>query len=382
MISLNKNPLSFFARLALFGALSMGLSLGLASCSEEKKEETKEVVRPVKIFEVSNAHGGQKLIYSGAVKARVETGLGFRVAGKIVARSVNIGDRVKAGDVLARIDPTDYLLSARTAEANLAAAEKGVATADLANKRAQQLYEKNATAKSQSEQAALNYEQAVSSRDAAASALEQALNQVTYTELKSDRDGIVTAISADTGAVVAAGTPVATVALDSEKEIQIAVPENDIAQFSTGKTVKASFWSDTALELEGRVREVSGSADPQSRTFAVRVSLPANDNIRLGMTATVETIPSNTTGALSVPLAALAEQEGRKIVWTVDPQTSTVHAREITVSDFTTDGVNIAKGLANGDLVVVAGTQFMTENLKVKLPQNATAETGSTQAVR
>ena len=378
MISLNNSPLPFWAHLAFFGVLAVGL----ASCSEEKKAETKEVIRPVKVFEVSDAHGGQKLIYSGAVKARVETGLGFRVAGKIVARAVNVGDRVKAGDVLARIDPTDYQLSARTAEANLAAAEKGVATADLANKRAQQLYEKNATAKSQSEQAALNYEQAVSSRDAAASALEQALNQVTYTELKSDRDGIVTAVSADTGAVVAAGAPVATVALDSEKEIQIAVPENDIAQFSTGKTVKASFWSDTALELEGRVREVSGSADPQSRTFAVRVSLPANDNIRLGMTATVETTPSNASGALSVPLAALAEQEGRKIVWTVDPQTSTVHAREITVSDFTTDGVNIAKGLANGDLVVVAGTQFMTENLKVKLPQNATAETGSTQAVR
>ena len=378
MISLNNNPLPFWAHLAFFGVLAVGL----ASCSEEKKAETKEVIRPVKVFEVSDAHGGQKLIYSGAVKARVETGLGFRVAGKIVARAVNVGDRVKAGDVLARIDPTDYQLSARTAEANLAAAEKGVATADLANKRAQQLYEKNATAKSQSEQAALNYEQAVSSRDAAASALEQALNQVTYTELKSDRDGIVTAVSADTGAVVAAGAPVATVALDSEKEIQIAVPENDIAQFSTGKTVKASFWSDTALELEGRVREVSGSADPQSRTFAVRVSLPANDNIRLGMTATVETTPSNASGALSVPLAALAEQEGRKIVWTVDPQTSTVHAREITVSDFTTDGVNIARGLANGDLVVVAGTQFMTENLKVKLPQNAAAETGSTQAVR
>lgn len=378
MNSLNNNPLPFWARLAFFGVLAVGL----ASCSEEKQAETKEVIRPVKVFEVSNANGGQKLIYSGAVKARVETGLGFRVAGKIVARAVNVGDRVKAGDVLARIDPTDYQLSARTAEANLAAAEKGVATADIANKRAQQLYEKNATAKSQSEQAALNFEQAVSSRDAAASALEQALNQVTYTELKSDRDGIVTAISAETGAVVAAGTPVATVALDSEKEIQIAVPESDIAQFSTGKIVKASFWSDTALELDGRVREISGSADAQSRTFAVRVSLPQNDNIRLGMTATVETAPSNATGALNVPLAALAEKEGHKIVWVVNPETSTVHARDVTVTDFTTDGVNVAKGLANGDLIVVAGTQFMTENLKVKLPQNVSAQTGSTQAMR
>ncbi|SEH83036.1 RND family efflux transporter, MFP subunit [Rhizobium tibeticum] len=374
MISLKTVQLPSFVSLALLGAVALAVS----GCSEEKKAESEEIIRPVKVVEIAAAGDTRALDYSGAVKARVEMNLGFRVAGKIIDRRVNIGDRVKPGDLLAEIDPTDYELAVRTAEANLAAAEKGVATADLANKRAQQLYDKSVTAKSQMEQAALSYDQAVSTRDAAASSLDQAKNQVTYTELKADRNGIVTSISADTGAVVAAGTPVVTVALDGEKEVQIAVPENDIAQFKPGKTVKASFWSDNKLVLDGKVREVSGSADAQSRTFSLRVSLPTDDRVLLGMTATIEAAIGNAETNVAIPLSALAERDGKKIVWVVDRNASTVHAREIKVADFTGGGVHVADGLKTGDLVVSAGTQFMTENLKIKLPeqQSAQAETG------
>ncbi len=374
MISLKTVQLPSFVSLALLGAVSLAVS----GCSEEKKAETKEIIRPVKVVEIAKAGNTRSLDYSGAVKARVEMNLGFRVAGKITDRRVNIGDRVKPGDLLAEIDPTDYQLAVKTAEANLAAAEKGVGTADLANKRAQQLFDKSVTAKSQMEQAALSYDQAVSTRDAAASSLDQAKNQVAYAELKADRNGIVTSISADTGAVVAAGTPVVTVALDGEKEVQIAVPENDIAQFKPGKAVKASFWSDSKLVLDGKVREVSGSADAQSRTFSVRVSLPTDDRVLLGMTATIEAAVGNAETNVAIPLSALAETNGRKIVWVVDRNASTVHAREIKVADFTGGGVHVAEGLKTGDLVVAAGTQFMTENLKVKLPeqQSAQAETG------
>ncbi|WP_028749191.1 efflux RND transporter periplasmic adaptor subunit [Rhizobium mesoamericanum] len=374
MISLKTIQLPSLVSLALLGAVAFTLS----GCNEEKKAETKEIIRPVKVVEIADAGDTRALDYSGAVKARVEMNLGFRVAGKITDRRVNIGDHVKPGDLLAAIDPTDYELAVKTAEANLAAAEKGVGTADLANKRAQQLFDKSVTAKSQMEQAALSYDQAVSTRDAAASSLDQAKNQVAYTELKADRNGIVTSISADTGAVVAAGTPIVTVALDGEKEVQIAVPENDVAQFKPGKTVKASFWSDNKLVLDGKVREVSGSADAQSRTFSVRVSLPTDDRVLLGMTATIEAAVGNAETIVAVPLSALAEKNGKKIVWVVDRNASIVHAREVKVSDFTGGGVHVADGLKTGDLVVAAGTQFMTENLKIKLPeqQSAQAETG------
>ena len=378
MISQESRRVPSIVSLALVGALGFGL----AACSDEKKAEAPEVVRPVKVVEIAKAGDTRALDYSGAVKARTEMNLGFRVAGKIIQRLVNIGDRVKPGDVLATIDSTDYELAVKSAEANLAAAEKGVQTADLANKRAEQLFDKSVASKSQLEQASLTYDQAVSTRDAALSSLDQAKNQVSYSQLKADQNGIVTTISADTGQVVSAGTPVVAVAVDGEKEVQIAVPENDIAEFKPGKRVKASFWSDDKLVLQGKVREVSGAADPQSRTFSVRVSLPNDPRVLLGMTATIEANVTNANPYVAVPLSALAEKDGKKIVWIVDRQAATVHAREITVADFTGDGVNVAEGLQTGDIVVAAGTQFMTENLKVKLPEQQAASADVTSSVQ
>ena len=363
MVSLN------FAGVTRATAASIILlsAVALSACTEQKAE-TKSVIRPVKVVEIARTGNSRELEYSGSVKSRTEMNLGFRVAGKVTERLVDIGDRVKPGDVLARMDPTDYKLAVNSATASLAAAEKAVETADLANRRAHTLFKKDAVPKAQVEQTQLTYDQAVSTRDAAAAALDQAKNQLSYADLKSDRDGIVTAVSADRGQVVAAGTPVLTVVADDQKEVQIAVPENDIAEFAIGKRVKAKFWSDDKLVLSGKVREVSGSADPQSRTFSVRVSLPNDQRVLLGMTATV--VAEVTAGAekVTVPLSALAEKDGSKIVWTVDRTAATVHSRSIKVADFTDDGVGVSDGLKPGDIVVAAGTQFMTENLKVKLP--------------
>jgi RND family efflux transporter MFP subunit len=358
------------ASILLLGAVA------LSACTEQKAE-TKPVIRAVKVVEIAKTSNTRELEYSGAVKSRTEMNLGFRVSGKITERLVDIGDRVKPGHVLARIDPTDYKLAVDSAEANLAAAEKGVETAKLANARAHNLLQKDAMPKAQVEQAQLAYDQAVSTRTAAAAALDQAKNQLGYADLKSDRDGIVTAISADRGQVVAPGTSVLTVVADDQKEVQIAVPENDIAEFSIGKPVKVSFWSDAKLSLTGKVREVSGSADPQSRTFSVRVSLPNDARVLIGMTANVIADVSGGADQVTVPLTALAEKNGDKIVWTVDRTAATVHARPIKVAAFTDDGVGVTEGLKPGDIVVSAGTQFMTENLKVKLPDivgNVTAD--------
>ncbi|WP_081162953.1 efflux RND transporter periplasmic adaptor subunit [Ensifer aridi] len=361
----------------------VALGAVLAGCSEEKVE-TKEIVRPVKVVEISTAGQARALDYSGSVKARTEMNLGFRVAGKITERLVNIGDRVKPGDLLARIDPSDFELAVKSAEASLLAAETQVQTAALAKSRAEQLFGKAFSSKAQLDQATLAYDQAVSTRDAAASSLSQAKNQVAYTDLKSDQNGIVTAINADIGQVVGTGTPVVTVAVDGEKEVEIAVPEMDIAEFKPGKPVRARFWSNDALVVDGHVREVSGSADQRSRTFSVRVSLPNDERVLLGMTATVETAAANSQPLVSIPLSALAQKDGKDIVWVVDRNASTVHARGIELADFADDGVRVTGGLQPGDLVVAVGTQFMSEDLKVKLPaiagpsaeqQSARAET-------
>ncbi|MBZ9861893.1 efflux RND transporter periplasmic adaptor subunit [Mesorhizobium sp. CA12] len=367
-------PSSILRRLPAAGLPAIGVvvaALALGGCSQEKAEVVQEVVRPVKVVEIGEARTTRQLDYSGSVRARIEMNLGFRIAGKVTERLVDIGQHVNEGDVLARVDPSDYELSVKSAQASLDAAERQVETVDLARKRAEQLYAKNFAPKSQLDQARLAYDQAVATRDAARSTLAQAQNQVHYTDLKASQAGIVTAISADVGQVVGAGTPVMTVAVDGEKEVSIAVPEMDIAGFKPGKEVKASFWSDEGLTLDGRVREVAGSADPQSRTFAVRVSLPNDPRVLLGMTANVEATVGSKAQLVSIPLTAMTEKDGKQIVWTVDRASETVHLRPIKVANFTADGVAVADGLKQGDVVVAAGTQFMTENLKVKFASDA-----------
>ena len=258
-------------------------------------------------------------------------------------------------------------------------------TTALARNRAEQLFSNNVAPKSQLEQAELGYEQAVSARDSARSALAEAKNQVAYADLKSDLSGIVTAVAADVGQVVGSGTPVVTVAVDGEKEVQIAVPEMDIAQFKPGKVVKARFWSDAALVLGGKVREVAGSADPQSRTFTVRVSLPHDPRVLARHDRQRSKPRPRIPPSSPCRLSALAEKDGAQIVWVVDRKADTVHARPIKTGAFSDDGVRVSAGLKPGDLVVAAGTQFMTENMKVKLPsaageQAAAAETGDQAA--
>ncbi|QKC97952.1 efflux RND transporter periplasmic adaptor subunit [Mesorhizobium sp. NZP2298] len=370
---------SIIRRLPVAGLVVAGLTL--AGCSQEKAE-VKEIIRPVKVVEIAEAHDTRTLSYSGSVRARTESALAFRVNGKITERLVDIGQHVAPGDVLARIDPTDYDLSVKSAQAALDAAERQVETTELARKRAEQLFAKNFSPKSQLEQATLTYDQAVATRDSARSSLAQAKNQVGYTDLKADKDGIVTAVNADVGQVVGSGAPVVTVAVDGEKEVLIAVPEMEIAEFKPGKSVKAGFWSDNTLTLDGKVREVAGSADPQSRTFAVRVSLPNDQRVLLGMTANIEASAANEKQLVSIPLSALAEKDSQSIVWTVDRGADTVHARPVKVAKFAADGVRVAEGLNPGDIVVAAGTQFMTENLKVKLAggiaqQSASADDAS-----
>lgn len=362
-----RRHISFIATIALISTLSAAL----VGCSEEKSE-TSQIVRPVKVVEIAHADNVRQLSYSGAVRARTEMNLGFRVSGKIVERVVNVGDRVNVGDLLARVDPTDYELAVRSASANLDAAERQVETVELVRDRAKQLLARKFASQAQFDQAVLSYNQAVATRDAAKSALSQAQNQVVYTSLAADRPGIVTSINADVGQVVGSGTPVATVAVEGEKEVQVAVPETEISNFRAGLPVKVGIWSDAGLSLDGTVREVAGSADQQSRTFSVRVSLPNDPRVLLGMTATIEASAGNGASLVSVPLSALAEKDGYPIVWVVDRGTETVRSRPVTLADFTADGVRVTEGLNVGDLVVAAGTQFMTDDLKVTISSDTT----------
>jgi RND family efflux transporter MFP subunit len=269
--------------------------------------------------------------------------------------------------VLARLDTNDLDLALRNAESAVSSAAARLDVTSKALDRNKQLFAKGFVARSVLDQAQMDFDQAGAALDAARSSRDQAKNQTAYSELKANAAGIVTDIRAEVGQVVSAGTPVVVVARDGEKEVAIAVPENEIGHFKPGDKLTARFWADDAINLIGTVREVSGSADATSRTFAVRVSLPEDPRVRLGMTATLTADVPVDGGQIVMPLAALAERDGKPIVWVVNPASQTVAPRSVETGSFAPNGVRIADGLHVGELVVTAGTQFMTPDKKVRI---------------
>jgi RND family efflux transporter MFP subunit len=359
------------SRSALSAAALLFAALALAGCKEAAKSEVAPPAdRPVKTVTLAATAGTVSRSYSGAVRARMESALSFRVGGKIVARLVDVGDHVDKDTLIARIDATDLKLSLDAATANVEAARirRDVAADELA--RIQSLNQKGFAAKSALDTATGNAEAAASAYQVAVAQRDQAVNQTGYTELKADASGIVTDIRADVGQVVAAGTPIVTVARDGEKEIAFAVPEQTVTRLAKGDKVRVSAWADQSLKLSGTIREIAGAADAASRTFAVRVALPAeasdNPRLRLGMTASVEIDLPAAEDSLVVPMSALAKNGNDPIVWVFDRATSTVSARPVAPGPGAPEGVRILSGLAPGDVVIVAGTQFMRDGLKVR----------------
>ncbi len=342
-------------------------------CSQEQKTSSPEEVRPVKTVRVTAAQNGKIFSYSGVVKARYDVSLSFRVAGKIVQRKVDVGQHVAVGDLIARLDTADYALAVAKAEADLDSATRQVDTYALNLKRAQSLFAQNVVSKSELDQRTLAYDQATASRKVAVTALDQAKNQLSYTELHSTVAGIVTQVSGEPGQVVAAGSPVMTIALDGEKEVLVAVPETDIGQFKVGKSVTARFWANDGLILHGTVREVAGSANAQSRTYDMRVSLPQNSNVLLGMTATIEAEGEGAQPGFELPLAALAKVDDQSVVWVVNPASGEVRMQPVTLGAFSAKGVHVTKGVSEGDVIVAAGTQFMAKGMKVAVMDGAAA---------
>ena len=302
--------------------------------------------------------------YSGEVRARIETTLGFRVAGKIVERRVDVGAAVKAGQVLARLDAADAGLQATQAEAQLA-----LAAADLARYR-------DLKARNYISASALDARETTFKAAEAQAAL--AKNQTAYTTLVADRNGVIGQVLAEPGQVVSVGQAVFRLAPDGEREIAIALPEGELAGFKLGQAAEVSFWAASvpaARPLAGRLREVSPVADPVTRTFAARVSLKdADPLLPIGMTATVR-FPTGAAGAtkLIVPLTAIFQQGNQPAVWIVGAD-STVKLQAVSLSAYTDSGAVVTGGLAGGEQIVVAGVNLLTAGEKVRVSPQATGK--------
>jgi len=314
--------------------------------------------RPVRVQTVRFTPSEQTLTYSGTIEARVQADLAFRVGGKIIERPVNLGDHVKAGQLLARLDPTDLRLSL---EAQIQAVASDAA--DAANARAElrryarlgqtsPAYMQSEYEKRQSASAMADARLAQGRRQ-----LGQAQDQLAYAELRADADGAITSMPMQVGQVVSSGQTVATLAHSSEIEADVDVPENRLPDVRAADAVSVTLWSAPDHPLRGKVREIGALADPSSRTFDVRVTLldpPPQDG--LGMTATVQFARAAGHPVALLPASALADSGGTPSVWVLDPAGARASLRQVAVASVSNDGVvAIASGLRPGEQVVTAG---------------------------
>ncbi|MGI4843584.1 MAG: efflux RND transporter periplasmic adaptor subunit [Janthinobacterium lividum] len=350
----------------------------LAGCGKE--EAKTEEVRPVRAIQLAAASGGEQVEFSGDVRARYESRLGFRVGGKIVERRVDVGAMVKDGQVLMRLDPQDLRLAEAQARATLRAAETERDLAQADYKRHQNLRAQNFVSQAvlDAKQAALRAAQA--NVDAARAGFRGQSNQAGYANLESDTDGVVTAVDAEVGQVVAAGAPVVRVARTDEKEVVIGIPEDRVEALRQASKVSVRLWARRDEAIPGTIREVSPVADPATRTYTVKVAIPARADIRLGMTATVEmtTAATANASALRVPLSALVQDKGATSVWVVDQ--GAVQLRRVEVAGQSGNDILLSSGVQPGQTVVTAGVHLLKPGQKVRILTADVARRGDTEA--
>jgi len=352
-------------------ALTLAAGLALAGCGKDAPPP--EDVRPVNVIKVQQAPSAQEATYTGDVRARYETALGFRVGGKLVARNVEVGSVVKRGQVLASLDPSDFRLNIEAQRSQLAAAEADYLQARDELERYRNLFQQKFVSAAEFDRRQNAYNVAKARFEQAQAQLGVSQNQSAYTALRADQDGIVTGLSAEVGQVVAAGQEVMRVAQLDEKEVLVSVPESRLEELRRARNVTISLWAAPDAVFKGRIREVSPAADPVTRTYAVKVTiLDPTPRIQLGMTANVSLEQGGSASVVRLPLAALYNQGEKPAVWVVDPKTGTVALRPVSVARYTQDAVEISAGLAPGDVVVRAGVHKLTAGQKVRvLPSDA-----------
>jgi RND family efflux transporter MFP subunit len=357
----NKRP-ARQARAALLIAAAVPLLLSACSKPAEKTED----IRPVRTMVLSASSADVNAEFSGEVRPRIESRLGFRVGGKITARKVDVGAPVRRGDVLMQLDPQDLKLSQAQALANLRASETSRDLARSEMKRYQELRSKNFVSQAVIDSKVSAYKASQAAVDAAQAGYRGQSNQAGYATLVSDVEGVVTAVDAEVGQVVAAGVPVVRVARLDEKEIVIGIPEDKVDSLRKVADVTVRLWADPGTVIPGKIREVSPVADPSTRTYPVRVAIPAEQpRVKLGMTALVQFSSTTATPRIRVPLSALYQEKGVTSVWLVEQ--GAVRMVPVQIGGVAGNDILLLSGVRAGQTVVTAGANLLKNGQKVKL---------------
>jgi RND family efflux transporter MFP subunit len=358
-----------FRFIAAAGVLA--LIPALTACKKEEKAAAPDI-RPVRTVTVEPKQAGDTLSLTGEIQPRYQADIGFRVNGKILQRPVDVGTQVKKGDLLARLDPQQFRQDLEVAKADVKAAEAEVTRAQAQEYRQRELLKNGNTTQVKYDQAVKTFKTAQAQADAARAKQVQATENLGYTELKADNDGVITAIGAEAGQVVSAGQMVVRLAQPGEREAVFNVAEATFKNPPKDPSVVVELVSNPEIKTTGKVRYVSPQADPTTRTFTVRVSLPdAPPQMRLGANV-VGSVTMNEGMAVTIPGSALFQKDGQPAVWLVTKD-GTVQLKPITVERYQGDTVVVGSGLAQGDVVVTGGVQKLLPGQKVRLMQASTS---------
>ncbi len=357
------------------------LALLLSACGKEPPAP--EVVRAVRTQLVSDAGGVLEREFAADIKARTESRLGFQVSGKVTRRLVELGQSVRAGQVLAQLDAQDLKLGQDAARAGLFAAEATAAQAVADLKRFSEL-------KSQGFISGAEFDRHVTTQKSAEAALRQAraqagvqANQTGYASLLATASGVITQVDVEPGQVVSAGSPVLTLAHDGSRDAVFAVPEDlgPVMRQLLGKSgaIKVRRWGMSDW-LPATLREVAAAADPVSRTLLAKADV-GQAGYELGQSASVKLgVPVRAASGIRIPLNALAERDGKSVVWVLDPKTLVVQPQPVSTSDIVGNSVLVSQGLMAGQEIVTAGVHVLSPGQKVKRYQAPVVEGGASGA--
>ena len=339
------------------GPLAALLGAGVvvfSGCSRNHAQQNPGAPVLVRVVEVTPARSTQKTHYTGVVRARTESNLGFRVAGKIAERLVNAGEAVKTGQPLLKLDPADYQFALQAARA----VQKQTG---LELERMRVLVEKRAESRDA-------LERVTAAAETSAAQAEQLANQVGYTTLYADADGIVMSTLAESGQVVAAGQPVLVLARDGLREAAVDIPEGSLEGIR-GREATARLYLNSELSVPATFREISGVADPVARTYQARYVLEGEPaQFPLGATVTVR-VSGGGVGAMTaeIPLGSLIDRGDGAAVWVIDSKTSAVQKRAVSIAKLGAETALISQGLQPGDLVVSLGAQLLNAGQVVRV---------------
>lgn len=321
--------------------------------------------RPALVMTIKDAGAESNMSLAGEVKSRYESPQGFRVAGKIVGRKVEVGALVKKGQVLARLDNADAHLNVASNAADVAAAEAQLALAKSNLDRQRQLIDKKFISAASLDSYEAQYKSAQARVQQTKAQTAFSGNQSQYTVLVADRDGVVTSIHAEPGQVVSAGEVIANIADPNSMEVQVPVPESRMQALTVGGDAKVRLWASRETLYDATIREIAPAADPVTRTFLVKVTVKHPDeNMRLGMTAGVRFTKEIATSIL-VPSPAVMQVKQQATVWVVDAKHHAI-PKPVQVASYREDGALISAGLQVGDQVVVAGAQALVADQEVR----------------